>query len=130
MANIRINVDDLERTIEKELTVYHDDVIAGVKKAAQKNMRELVTETKAHRYKEDTGAYRKAISSRKLEETQNSLTMQWYVKAPHYRLTHLLEHGHATRNGGRTVAYGNLGKSSDKVIKQYEKEVVEVIENG
>lgn len=128
MANIKM--DQLASTIDKELTLYGKDITAGVKKVAQKNMRDLVKQTKAHRYKEDTGAYRKAISSRKLKETVNSLEMQWYVKAPHYRLTHLLEDGHATRNGGRTVAYGNLGKSTDQVMENYEREIVEVIENA
>lgn len=123
-------MDQLASTIDKELTLYGKDITAGVKKVAQKNMRDLVKQTKAHRYKEDTGAYRKAISSRKLKETVNSLEMQWYVKAPHYRLTHLLEDGHATRNGGRTVAYGNLGKSTDQVMENYEREIVEVIENA
>lgn len=125
MANIKM--DQLASTIDKELTLYGKDITAGVKKVAQKNMRDLVKQTKAHRYKEDTGAYRKAISSRKLKETVNSLEMQWYVKAPHYRLTHLLEYGHATRNGGRTVAYGNLGKSTDQIMENYEREIVEVI---
>ena len=127
MANIKM--DQLASTIDKELTLYGKGITAGVKKVAQKNMRDLVKQTKAHRYKEDTGAYRKAISSRKLKETLNSLEMQWYVKAPQHRLTHLLEYGHPTRNGGRTVAYGNLGKSTDQVMENYEREIMEVIKN-
>lgn len=126
----KIKINELGNAIEKELLIYHEKIVVGMKASAQKNMRELVKETKAQRYKQDTGAYRKAISSRKLDETLNTITMQWYVKAPHYRLTHLLEHGHAKRGGGRTVAYGNLAKSADKIKEQYEKEIMEVIENG
>lgn len=126
----KVKIGDLADTIDRELKLYHSNITDGVKKAAQKNMRELVKETKAQRYRKDTGKYRKAISSRKLDETNNSLTMQWYVKEPHYRRTHLLEHGHATASGGRTVAYGTVGKASDKAIKQYDKDVKEVIKNG
>lgn len=127
---VNVKIDEIGKVIEKDLSLYQRDINDGVKKAVAKHMRALVKETKAHRYKEDTGAYRKAISSRKLFETANSLEMQWYVKAPHYRLTHLLEYGHATRNGGRTIAYGNLGKSSAKAIKGFEDEVMEAIGNA
>ena len=126
----KINLDQLDSTIQKELGLYHKSITDAIKVKTKASMKELVKETKAHRYKEDTGAYRKAISSQKLEETLSSITEQWYVEAPHNRLTHLLEYGHAKRGGGRTIAYGNIGKSSDRIIEQYEKDVMEVIENG
>ena len=128
MAKIKPN--QLEKVIKQELTLYHKEVVDVVKKSARSNMRKLVAETKGFKYKKAKGAYKKAISSRTVFDTPNAFEMQWYVKAPHYRLTHLLEYGHATRNGGRTVAYGNLGKSSEKAQLAFEMEVEDGIKNA
>lgn len=125
-----VKIDDLSKEIERTLTLYHGDINDGIKKAAQKSVRDMSKETKMQRFKQDTGAFRKAISTRKLKETKNGATYQWYVKAPHYRLTHLLEHGHATRSGGRTIAYKFVSKAEKKAVKQFEKAVEEVINNG
>lgn len=125
-----IKVDGLAEAVEQELTLYNKTIVAGTKKSARKHMRAMVKETKAQRYKEDTGDYRKAIASRTLYEDVNGVEMQWYVKAPHYRLTHLLEHGHATANGGRTIAYGTVGKAATKAVEGFQKDVEEVIKNG
>lgn len=126
----KTSIDKLSKVIAKQLNLYHEAIVDGMKKSAQKNMRVMVKETKAQKYKRDNGDYVKAISSRKLSETLYALEMQWYVKPPHYRLTHLLEYGHATSDGERTIAYGNLGKSSEKAVKQYEDDIMEVIKNG
>ena len=47
-----------------------------------------------------------------------------------YQLTHLLENGHATRNGGRTKPIEHIKPVEDMVIKEYEKAVEEAIENA
>lgn len=127
MANIKL--DKLEDALKKELTLYQDDINTSVREAVKVNMRAMVKETKAQRFKEDTGNYRKAIASRPGIRTPNTLSMIWYVKAPHYRLSHLLEYGHATRNGGRTVAYGFISKAEDTAITNLEKDITEAIKN-
>lgn len=48
----------------------------------------------------------------------------------HYQLTHLLEYGHATRNGKRTRAFPHIKQVSDKLEETYEKEIEEVIKKG
>lgn len=44
-------------------------------------------------------------------------------------LTHLLEKGHATRNGGRTQAQPHIGPAEKAAIKKFNKGVEEVVRN-
>jgi hypothetical protein len=53
----------------------------------------------------------------------------WHVKAPDYRLTHLLVKGHATKDGGRTKANPFLQNALDQVLPEYEKEVEEAVKS-
>ena len=128
-----ISVDQLSETIGKELDNYNKTVIDGVKAEAKKSMDKLVKKTKETAPKK-SGKYRRAISSRKEWENPLAVEYQWYVKAPHYRLSHLLEYGHATRrirNGkARTEGTGFIKKASDPIIEDYVKAVEEVIKNG
>lgn len=126
MANITI--DQLSEAINQELTIYSDNIIRGVKTNAQTAIKNLVERTKetapvGNRQKH----YRDNIASRKLEETDRSVTYQWYVKAPDYRLSHLLEKGHATKNGGRTKAYGFISMAEERTVREYEAAIEEVI---
>lgn len=130
VSNRKISIDQLADVIDEELTHYHQDVNVKVKKSTRKAMRGMVKETKEQTFIQDTGKYREAIASRTLSESVNALTLQWYVKAPHYRLSHLLEHGHATVNGSRTVAYGFIGKAANTAEELYLKEVEEALKNG
>lgn len=50
-----------------------------------------------------TGAYAGHWTSKKAQKG-SQIDRTIYVEAPDYRLTHLLEHGHASRNGGRVAA--------------------------
>lgn len=48
----------------------------------------------------------------------------------HYRLTHLLEKGHALRQGGRTRAYPHIKQAEEQAIADFEQELVKRIERG
>lgn len=41
--------------------------------------------------------------------------------AKHYRLTHLLEFGHAKQNGGRTRAFPHIAEVNDWAQEEVEK---------
>ena len=95
-----IKPDELGKTIAEQLGIYHEDVLDRVNVASKSAAVALVEKTKATAPKM-TGDYRKRIAWKETDTSKikgNAYT--WYVKAPDYRLTHLLVHGHATVNGG------------------------------
>jgi hypothetical protein len=126
-----VGIDQLGDAINKELTLYGDEVITGVKKLAKKSMSRLVKDTRAtapvgHRSKH----YRDSITSKKTSEDKRSIEYTWYVKGSDYRLSHLLEKGHANRDGGRTAGTHFIQKASDPILEEYVRKVEEIIENG
>lgn len=126
-----IDVDQLGEAIAKELTIYSDNVIEGIKNEAKSHVKQLVKDTKTtapvgHRSKH----YRDSITSKKTMETDRSIEYTWYVKGSDYRLSHLLEKGHANRDGGRTPGTHFIQNASDPILEDYIKAVEEVIKNG
>lgn len=126
-----IDVDKLGDAIAKELTIYGQNVIDGIKREAKSSMSRLVKDTKAtapvgNRQKH----YRDSIKSKKVSETDRAVSYLWYVAGSDYRLSHLLENGHALRNGDRTEGTHFIEKASDPILEEYLKAVEEVIKNG
>ena len=124
-----IKPEDLGAAISEELTIYHRDVVEALDAAGDKAVKSLVKRTKATAPK-DRGEFRKAIAGKRLEKTDRGSKHVWYVKAPNHRLTHLLVHGHAKRDGGRTKADPFLRNALDQVLPEYEKDVEEALQNG
>ena len=100
-----------------------------MKLSAKKASTELVKLTKQDSPVR-SGRFKKSIASKKLLETNRSISYLWYVKSPEYRLTHLIKNGHQTKNGGRTKANDFITKNYNSVETQYEKDVENVIKNG
>ena len=126
-----IGIDDLGDKIARELTIYGDNVIEGIKKEAKSSMSLLVKKTKetapvGKRRKH----YRDSITSKKTSDTDRSVEYTWYVKGSDYRLSHLLEKGHALRDGGRTEGTHFIQKATDPILEDYIRAVEEVIKNG
>ena len=130
--------DDLGTQMEQVLTIYSEEVNEKLRAVTTESMKKLVKETKATApIGRRKGQYKKNIaadysgtrrSARGLRGQKVSAT--WYVKAPDYRLTHLLVNGHATNGDGRTSANPFLRNAVDKVIPEYEEKVQEVLSNG
>ena len=125
-----IQVDNLSAAINNELKLYSSEVVAGMKKANDKCMKEFVEDTKRDAPRGRRQKYYKNITSKTTLDTPNRKVNTWYVKDPEYRLTHLIKNGHATRKGGRTKKNDFIDKNYEKLEKDFEKEVKEVIQNG
>lgn len=135
-----VRVDQLGAAIEQQLTIYSEEVNEKLAAATAETMDKLVKITKATAPKGERGSFRKNITSdsRQLKRAKRSahgglhgrvIKATWYVKPPDYRLTHLLVHGHATKDGGRTKADPFLQNALDQVLPEYEAKVEEAI-NG
>ena len=119
---------DLGEAIYQELTTYHKDVLDRVNKAGETAVKALVRRTKdAAPVK--SGAFRKAITYKVEERPGGDKRFVWGAKAPHYRLTHLLVHGHAKAGGGRVKGDPFLANALDEVLPAYETAVEEVLAN-
>lgn len=121
-----IKPGDLGAALQRELTVYHQDVVEKVDTASEAAVKKLVKLTKASAPVR-SGSFKKNIASKILEKRLNGSEFVWYVKAPDHRVTHLIVHGHATRTGGRTRSNPFLQNALDTVLPEYEKAIEEAV---
>ena len=130
--------DNLHDEMERVLTIYNEDINEKLREITKESMKKLVKETKATAPKgRRKGQYKRKIAADYTGTKRSSRGLKgqdvnaiWYVKAPDYRLTHLLVHGHATKDGGRTRANPFLQNAVDKVIPEYEAKVEEALKDG
>lgn len=124
-----INIGALADTIAKELSSYTVEVAEEVKAAADETAKELLDNTRAAAPKRK-GKYKKAMAIKTTRDGQFQKTNTWYVKAPYYRLAHLLEKGHAKRNGGRTRAFPHIERNAEAAKQKFSERVERAIKNG
>ncbi len=107
---MNIGVNQFADAITEALKDFSENVSKALEEEKEEVAREAFKKVKAEAPTR-TKAYKKAIAITK-DEFGN-----WhiYVKKPHYRLTHLLENGHAKRTGGRTKAMPHWGPADEIV---------------
>lgn len=132
MADSVIQIEQLAAEIEKELTIYSDEITEGLKKLAPRVARETAKELNDTSPRDSKSGrhphYDEQWTSSKLETTRRSQAS--VVHNRDYGLPHLVEKGHALRGGGRTRAQPHIAPAEEKAIEKYEKGVEDVIRNG
>ena len=102
---MKVKVDDLAATVEKTLSDYAEDVNDIVKQEIKDAGKEAAKELKEKSPKR-TGKYAKGWRSTVQKEVAVGAEVVVHNKI--YRLTHLLEKGHAKRGGGRVAGIAVL----------------------
>ena len=131
MANI--NIDQLAAEIAKELSKYSQEVVEKVNISSEKVGKAAVKQlkrTSPRRPPPIGGKYAKSWTMSTEKEIGQPHKRIIHAKAPHYRLTHLLEHGHAKVGGGRVEGKPHIRPAEEMVIEEFVKEVEEAIKRG
>lgn len=108
MAKINNLADEITRVLRE----YTEDIEEGMKEARDTIAKESVKKLKANSPKL-TGDYRKGWRV-KTEGTKKIIHNK-----TDYQLTHLLEHGHANRDGSRTAPRVHIKPVEEEAIKEY-----------
>ena len=128
MSTTKISVDQLADAVNDTLEEYS--------KLADETMRKAVTDaakTVRNSIKEGapvkSGKYAKSWSVKNTKMNSHALEITVYSRN-RYQLAHLLEHGHAKRNGGRTRAQVHIAPAEEKGIEQLERDIIRGLSNG
>lgn len=124
-----IQVDDMANEITRLLSEYNEEVTDLAKEVVDKVAKEANEEVLNHITFKDK-KYTKSFRIKTTFEKKRNKRNTWYVAAPHYRITHLLEYGHITVNGGRTRKFPHVKYGDDYVTQNFERELKEGIENA
>ena len=124
----RIQIDQLADTVMRELENYAettpDGVKAAVKKAANTVKKEISATAPVR-----TGKYAKSWATKTTGENSHAIEITVHSRN-RYQLAHLLEHGHAKRNGGRVAARPHIAAAEKRGIEELEREIERSIRNG
>lgn len=126
-----IRVQKLNDAIQNALESYNQAIVKSLKVNTTRAMKDLVRTTKATApVGKRSKHYRDSIVSKTLRETRYGISLLWYVKGSDYRLSHLLNNGHALKDGGRYPGTNFIGKATDEVVTKYLAQIEEEIKNG
>ena len=111
-----IAIDEMAGAIERELMEYRelaaDELKTAVKKAGR-TAKSDIGKTAPER----TGAYAKSWRMKVTEESAVGIGVTVYSPS-HYMLAHLLENGHAKRNGGRVAGERHIAPAEEHAREQ------------
>lgn len=117
-----IDVNLLSKELMKYLQDYKENIDEEVEKTAISVGNRAVAVLKRISPKGARKEYCKGWRLKKDKLGKNRYSIKIHNKTD-YQLTHLLEFGHATRNGGRTRQQPHIRPVEEKYKKEFEKEL-------
>ena len=124
-----IKPEELEKAIKDYLEDYVEDIEKDVEETTDSLTKEAVdelkrTSPKGHGLRKNP--YHKGWTRQANKKIKGKYTIKIHNKT-NYQLTHLLEFGHVTRNGGRTKAIPHIRPIEEKYNQLYEEKITTVI---
>lgn len=120
----KIDIDKLSVTVMQELNAYRDETVEAMKEAVTKTAKETVKLLK-RTSPEDTGGYEKSWAYKRDKNLSGKYRYDLvvYARKYEYAKTHLLENGHAKRNGGRVEGIPHIKPAEDFAYMLVETEL-------
>lgn len=121
-----VGLQDFGATLENLIKEYGEDVRKVVRDVAEDVSKETAKEVnknaKGYGWKKQGKSWKADKQEKRVEGTE------YIVHSTDYRVSHLLEFGHAKANGGRTRAFVYIAPAEEFGVEKLEKLVRERIE--
>lgn len=115
---MKIKSNQFADAIMKELEDFRDVEVEELKEAIEEISDETVQDLKVTSPKR-SGKYSRGWKKKQVYE--NSVKKRTVIHNTRYQLTHLLEKGHAKRNGGRVEGIAHIAPAEEKAISKLER---------
>lgn len=125
MADLKgVNIGD---AVMRELKAYSEALVTEADNAAKRSAKRLMKKLK-DTSPEDTGDYAKDWAVKEIKSKTGGPSSYVVHNKEHYRLTHLLEYGHATKDGtGHVKAQPHIEPARDNEEKKFLEELESVV---
>lgn len=127
MDDIKVSVDEMDQAISEQLQKYAGSITEDMKDSLRDSAKEIRKDI-SRNAPVRTGKYKKSWSVKKLSEDSTGLDLVVHSKN-RYQLTHLLEHGHALRNGGRVEGKPHIKPAEEAGKKKLVESLKEKIQH-
>lgn len=126
MSSVLVNSSRFSIAVNEFLDEYSDDVAKAVYVCADDATRNARDKLKSAGDFKGT-KFRKAWTRTIKQKSFGAVEAAVHLKAPMYRIGHLLEFEHASRNGGRVRGYHFIEPIANECNEEFEQKLIEMI---
>lgn len=130
---MKCTIDNLSNAIASELAKYNKDITESVKEIVTKEAKQLA-ENIGNKSPKRNNKIKNRVLNRysknwiATKNFENNLNISYTVhNKTDYQLTHLLENGFATRDGGRVEGEAHIKPNEEKMIEELQDKIEKAV---
>ena len=129
---VSTSYENLPDELQKALSEYSVEISEKLNKAYKELAEAGVAKLQStHPYHDRTGKYSKGFTVTQRKNAVSAMGAESYtIHNKRYQITHLLEHGHLTRNGGRARAFEHWKPTLDELDRKSEEIVARIVNDA